>query len=129
MNTELVRESLANINKQIVAVDRAKAEIRTEIINVVKELQGFDNGIILYTDEEDIYNKPLKFDYEEYGEVHYLIALRVYDGYLQGVVDDGHSRLPKYIDEINEDRWFNVFACGDIDASDIYDVIIPLIQL
>lgn len=129
MNKDLVKEQLTSINNLIESRDKIECEIRRTLFALVEELQGNEGGIILYKNREDMIDNPLKFHDESIDEESYIYALRVYDGQLQALVDTNWyaAELPRYIDEIDSDLWFNVFTYGNIDVYGIYDVLMPLI--
>ena len=129
MNRNLLSSQVSNINDLITQKDKIEAEIRTTLTNVISELQGNEGGIILYKSREDMIDNPLKFVDESIDEESYIYALRVYDGQLQALVDTNWyaAELPQYIDEVDNDLWFNIFTYGRIDVYGIYDALMPLI--
>lgn len=129
MNKDLVKEQLTTINNLIESKDKIECEIRRTLFTLVEELQGDKGGVILYKSREDMIEAPLKFHDESIDEESYIYALRVSDGQLQAVVDTNWyaAEMPRYIDEVDNDLWFNVFTYGKIDVYGIYDVLMPLI--
>ena len=129
MNKDLVKEQLTTINNLIESKDKIECEIRRTLFTLVEELQSDKGGVILYKSREDMIDNPLKFHDESVDEESYIYALRVSDGQLQAVVDTNWyaAELPRYIDEVDNDLWFNIFTYGTIDVYGIYDVLMPLI--
>jgi hypothetical protein len=129
MNKDLVKEQLTTINNLIESKDKIECEIRRTLFTLVEELQGDKGGVILYKSREDMIEAPLKFHDESIDEESYIYALRVSDGQLQAVVDTNWyaAEMPRYIDEIDNDLWFNIFTYGKIDVYGIYDALMPLI--
>ena len=129
MDKSLLSSQVSKINDLITQMDNIEVEIRTTLMNVISGLQGNEGGIILYKSREDMIDNPLKFHDESIDEESYIYALRVSDGQLQAVVDTNWyaAELPRYIDEVDNDLWFNIFTYGKIDVYAIYDVLMPLI--
>ena len=129
MNKDLVKEQLTTINNLIESKDKIECEIRRTLFTLVEELQSDKGGVILYKSREDMIDNPLKFHDESVDEESYIYALRVSDGQLQAVVDTNWyaAELPRYIDEVDNDLWFNIFTYGKIDVYGIYDALMPLI--
>ena len=129
MNKDLVKEQLTTINNLIESKDKIECEIRRTLFTLVEELQSDKGGVILYKSREDMIDNPLKFHDESVDEESYIYALRVSDGQLQAVVDTNWyaAELPRYIDEVDNDLWFNIFTYGTIDVYGIYDALMPLI--
>lgn len=128
MNKNSLSSQVLNIDNLLTQRDAINGKIRTTLINVISELQENNGCVFLYKDMSDIDIRPLTFHDECTDDVENIIALRVVDNNLQALVSkDFFDDMPKSIDEVDDDLWFNVYHYGELDYYEVVSAIYPLL--
>lgn len=127
MDKNSLSSQVLNIDNLLTQRDTINGKIRTTLINVISELQENNGCVFLYKDMSDIDIRPLTFHDDYTDDVENIIALRVVNNNLQALVSKDFDVMPKSIDEVDDDLWFNVYHYGELDYYEVVSAIYPLL--